>query len=101
MHRVKFVKFNPEAWLKLSIDMNTKLRKKAKVNSKKIFFKFMKNVAFEKIMENLRKQRDINLVTTEARMSYLASEPNYHAIKYFSENLLVMEMKKQTIKQTK
>ena len=81
--------------------MNTKLRKKAKVNSKKIFFKFMKNVAFGKNMENLRKQRDIKLATTEARMSYLASEPNYHTTKYFSENLLVIEMKKQTIKQTK
>ena len=47
----------------------------------------------EKTMENVRKHRDINLVTTEARRNYLASEPNYY-IKKFFENLLAIEMKK-------
>ena len=47
----------------------------------------------EKTMENVRKHRDINLVTTEARRNYLASGPNYY-IKKFFENLLAIEMKK-------
>ena len=55
----------------------------------------MKNAVFEKPMENVRKQRDIKLVTTEARRNYFVSEPNYHTIKFFSENLLAIEMKKK------
>ena len=47
-------------------------------------------------MENLRKHRDIKLVTTDEKRSKLISEPNYHTIKRLSENLLVVEMKKKT-----
>ena len=45
-------------------------------------------------MENVRKHRDIKLVTTESRKNYLDSKPNYHTKKCFSENLLALEMKK-------
>ena len=45
-------------------------------------------------MENVRKHRDIKLVTTDKRRSQLVSEPNYHTTKYFSENLMATEMKK-------
>ena len=38
----------------------------------------MKNAVFKKTMKNLRKHKDIKLVTTEARQNYLVSEPNYH-----------------------
>ena len=41
------------------------------------FFKFTNNTAFEKIIENTRKHRDINFVTTETRRNYLVSEKNY------------------------
>ena len=53
---------------------------------KNIFFKLMNNVVFEKAMENLRKYRDIKLVTTERRRNYLVSEPNYDATS-FSQNI--------------
>ena len=43
----------------------------------------------------MRKDRDINLVTTEQRINYLKSEPNNHATKIFTENLLTREMKKK------
>ena len=46
-------------------------------------------------MENVRKNRDIKLVTTEGRSNYLVSEPNYHITKFFTEHLLAIEMKKQ------
>ena len=39
--------------------------------------------------------RDIKLVTTERRRNYLVSEPNYHTTKFFTENVLAIEMKKK------
>ena len=45
-------------------------------------------------MENVRKHRDIKLVTTKRRRNFLVSEPNYHTKKFFTENLLATEMKK-------
>ena len=45
-------------------------------------------------MENVRKHRYIKLVTTDKRRNQLMSEPNYHTTKWFSENLLAIEMKK-------
>ena len=45
-------------------------------------------------MENVRKQRDIKLVTTEGRKNYLVSEQNFHNTKFFTENVLVAELKK-------
>ena len=52
---------------------------------------------FKKIMENVRKHRDIKLVPTKRRRNYFISEPSYHTIKFFTENLLVIEMKKSKV----
>ena len=52
-------------------------------------------------MENVRKHRDIKLVTTDEKRNKLVSEPNYHTTKRFSENLLVIEMKKTKVKTNK
>ena len=81
--------------------MNTKLRKEAKNEFEKDFFKLMNNSVFGKMMENVRKHRDIKLVTTEKRRIKLVSEPKYHTTKQFSENLLVIEMKKAKVKMNK
>ena len=75
--------------------MNTKLRKEAKNDFEKDFFKLMNNFVFGKTVENVRKHRDIKLVTANEKRNKLVSEPNYHTIKHFSENLLAIEMKKK------
>ena len=75
--------------------MNTDLRKKTKNDFEKDFFKLMNKAVFGKTMENVRKHRDIKLVTTKRRGNYLVSEPNCHIAKFFTEYLLIIEMKKK------
>ena len=96
IHRV--IEFNQEAWLKPYIDMNTELRKAAKNDFEKDLFKLMNNSVFGKTMENIRKHRDIKLVTTDKKISKLVSEPNYHTINLISEDLSIIEMKKTKVK---
>ena len=43
----------------------------------------MNNVVFGKAIENARKHRDIELVTTERRRNYLVLELDYHTITFF------------------
>ena len=50
----------------------------------------MSNAAFEKILENEKKK-------TEKRRNHLVSEPNYHTTKFFSDNLLAIEIKNSNI----
>ena len=64
--------------------MNAKLRTEAKNDFEKDFFKLMNNPVFGRIMENLRKHRQIKLVITDKRRNQLVSQPNYHTVKWFS-----------------
>ena len=81
--------------------MNTKLRKEAKNDFEKDFFKKMNNSVFGKAMENVRNHRDIKIITTNKQRNKLVSEPNYHTAKHISEKLLIIEMKKKTSKNEK
>ena len=65
--------------------MNTKLRTEAKIDFEKDIFKLMNNSVFGKTMENVRKHRDIKLVTTNEIRKNLVSEPNYHMTSVFQK----------------
>ena len=91
MHKV--IKFNQEKWLNSYTDMNTKFGTDEKNDFEKDSFKLMNNAVFRKTMENVRKHRDITLVTTSKTKNYLVPEPNCHTTRCFSENLLAIEMK--------
>ena len=81
--------------------MNTRLRKEAKNDFEKDFFKLMNNAIFGKTMENVRNHGDIKIVSTDKKRNKLASEPNYHTTKRISKNLLKTEMKKVEVKMNK
>ena len=97
----KVTQFNQKAWLKPYIDINTELRTEAKNDFEKDFFKLINNSVFGKTMENVRKHRDVKLVTADKKRNQLTLEPNYHATKYFSENVMAIEMKKTEVKMNK
>ena len=92
------ISFRQEAWLKPYIDLNTELRKNAKNEFEKDFYKLKINSLYGKTVQNDRKHRDIKLVTAKYKRNKLASEPNYHSTKCISKHLLVMEMKKTEVK---
>ena len=77
--------------------MNPKQRTEVKNNFKKDFLKLMNNSDFGKTMENVRNHRDIKLVTTNQRRRNLISKPKYHTSKYFSENLMAIEIRKTKV----
>ena len=96
VHRI--IEFNQEAWLKTYIDMNTELRKIARNDFEKDLFKLMNNAVFGKTIENVRKHRDIKLVTIDKKRNKLVSEPNYHTINLISKDLSIIEMRRTKVK---
>ena len=88
------IKFKESEWMKPYIDMNTKLRAKAKNNFEKDHYKLMNNSVFGKTMENIRNRVNVN---SEEKARKLIAKPNYNSCKIFSENLISVHMKKTSL----
>ena len=92
IHRA--IEFDQWPWLKTYIDFNTQLRTAATNDFEKDFFKLMNNSVFGKTMENIRKHRNIKLVTTEEKYLRTVMCPNFKSGVLFGENLMGCEMGK-------
>ena len=92
IHQV--IEFDQLPWLKTYIDYNTQLRTAATNDFKKDFFKLMNNSVCGKMMENIRKHRNIKLVTTEEKYLRTVMKPNFKSGVLFGENLMGCEMGK-------
>ena len=92
IHRV--IEFNQSPWLKTYIDFNTQLRTAATNDFENDFFKLINNSVFGKTMENIRKHRNIKLVTTEEKYLHTVMKPNFKSGVLFGENLMGCEMGK-------
>ena len=92
IHRA--IESNQLPWLKTYIDFNTQLRTAATNDFEKDFFKLMNNSVFGKTMENIRKHRNIKLVTTEEKYLHTVMKPNFKSGVLFGENLMGCEMGK-------
>ena len=80
--------------MKPYIDFNTQLRTKAKNDFEKYFLKLMNNSVFGKTIENIRKHRNIKLVTTEEKYLCTVMKRNFKSGVRFDENLMGCEMGK-------
>ena len=88
------IEFKQSAWMKEYIDFNTKLRTAAKNDFEKDFYKLMNNSVFGKTMQNIRKHRNIKLVTNREAYLKAVMMPNFKSGTLFGENLMGCEMGK-------
>ena len=99
VHRV--IEFQQSKWMKAYIMLNTRLRKDAKNEFEKDFFKLMNNSVFGKTMENIRNHKDMKLVTTEQKHQKYVMKPKFKDGYPFSKELFSVEMGKIEITMNK
>ena len=84
--------------MKAYIILNTRLRKNAKNEFEKDFFKLMNNSVFGKTMENIRNHKDMKLMTSGQKYLKFAMKPNFKDGQTFSKELFAVEMEKQRLR---
>ena len=99
VHRV--IEFQQSKWMKAYIMLNTRLRKDAKNEFEKDFFKLMNNSVFGKTMENIRNHKDMKLVTSDKKYLKYVMKPNFKDGHPFYAHLFVAEMGKTEITMNK
>ena len=99
IHRV--IHFKQSAWMKEYIDFNTRLRKVAKNDFEKDFYKLMNNSVFGKTMKNIRKHRDIKLVNNKEDYLKQVMKPNFKGGVLMGADLMSCEMGKVKVKMNK
>ena len=99
VHRV--IEFQQSKWMTAYIMLNTRLRKDAKNEFEKDFFKLMNNSVFGKTMENIRNHKDMKLVTSDKKYLKYVMKPNFKDGHPFSKHLFAVEMGKTEIKMNK
>jgi hypothetical protein len=99
IHRV--LEFKQKPWMEKYIDFNTDKRKQAKNDFEKDFYKLMNNSVFGKTMENLRKRRNIKLISDSRKFRKYVAKPTFVAGVIFNEDLVGVEYVKEMLELNK
>jgi hypothetical protein len=91
------IKFNQSRWLEPYIRFNTELRKRAKSDFEKDFYKLLNNAVFGKTMENIRNRLNIKLVNDPKRLEKLIAKTNFLDRTIYNENLAAVHMRREKI----
>ena len=97
----RVIEFRQSKWMKAYIMLNTRLRKDAKNEFEKDFFKLMNNSVFGKTMENIRNHKDMKLVTSDEKYLKYVMKPNLKDGFPFSRHLFAVEMGKTEVTMNK
>ena len=95
VHRA--ISFEQSPWMEPYIRKNTELRKGAKNEFEKDFFKLMNNSVFGKTIENLRKRQSIKLVDNRKAALKEIKKPNFERATIFDKKLVALHMQKTEI----
>ena len=87
--------------MKAYIMLNTRLRKDAKNEFEKDFFKLINNSILGKTIENIKNHKGMKLVTSDKRYLKYVMKPNFKDGHPFFKHLFVVEMRKTEIKMNK
>ena len=93
------IKFEESAWLEEYINLNTKLRIEAKKSGNNFevdFIKSMNNSVFGRKLEYIRNMVDIRLISSHKAAEKLAAKSKYDCCTIFDENLIAIQMKRQS-----
>ena len=99
IHRV--LCFKQKAWLEPYIKANTLKRQQATSEFEKDFFKLMNNAFFGKTMENVRKRRNIDIISTSEKFKKLVAQPTFKSLTVFNDDISALERVRTTVHMTK
>ena len=89
------IEFQQSKWMKAYIMLNTRLKKDAKNEFEKDFFKLMNNSVFGKTIENISNHKNMKLVTSDKKYQKYVMKPNFKDGRPFSKHLFSVEMGKR------
>ncbi|KAE9521294.1 hypothetical protein AGLY_018313 [Aphis glycines] len=95
-HRV--LEFSQSDWLAKYIQLNTEMRKKARNQFEKDFFKLMNNAIFGKTMQSKRKEIKMELVSCERRLQKLINKTTFKHCTKYSDTLSSVTLENKIIK---
>ena len=90
----RFIRFRQSPWMKEYIDFNTRLRKAARNDFEKDFYKLMNNLVFGKTMENISRHGNIKLVNNKEEYLKTVVKPNFKSGTFLGDDLMSCEMGK-------
>ena len=95
IHRI--IRFNQQKWLKVYVDFNTEKRCLAVSDFEKSFFKLLINSIFGKLMENVRKYKNVHLISSGRQHRLYTSKPQFKRFKIHSEDLVMVELEQTNV----
>ena len=95
VHRV--IKYKQKSWLKDFINYNSNQRALSSNDFDKAFYKLKNNALFGKTMQDVRKEINYKLITSEEKLIKLANSPFFHDRDLITDDIVGVHMMKSKV----